>query len=325
MITASIEPHGGESATPPSVMLHSGIQMPIVGLGGGIFDGPAEEAVLSSFRLGYRLVDTAANYKTEAAIGRAVRRSELPRDSFFLVSKAPTSGYHAVLASFERSLAELQVNFLDGFLLHGAAANGVRDLRAAEHASARIESWRALAELRCRGPPPYRRCARAIGVCNHSPRQLLPLLEIATPDIHQIELTPLLQRNETLEFCASHGIVCQGYGNGGGGWKLWRKRPTLDFLHAPAVLSAAAAHGVSPMQVSLRWSLQRGVAVVPKAIDVTHQQENLRLFHFELSAAEMAALNSLDGGKEAAASREVATVRGDPRSVYGFLDPEEIL
>ena len=141
----------------------------------------------------------------------------------------------------------------------------------------------------------------------------------------QVEHHPLLQRNATLEFCATHGIVCQGHGNGGGGWKLWRKRPTLDFLRTPAVLAAAAAHQVSPMQVSLRWSLQRGVAVVPKAVDATHQQENLRLFHFALSNEEVAAINALDGGKEAAASREVAAVRGDPRSVYGFMDPEEIL
>ena len=91
------------------------------------------------------------------------------------------------------------------------------------------------------------------------------------------------------------------------------------------MLAAAANHGVSPMQVSLRWSLQRGVAVVPKARDAAHQEDNLRLFGFALSHDEMAALNALDGGAEAAASREVAAVRGDPRSVYGFLDPDEIL
>lgn len=180
------------------------------GLGGGIFDGTAEEVVLSSVMQGYRLIDTAANYGTEAAIGRALKRSGVPREECFLVSKALTGGYEKTVESFRRSLASLDTPYLDAFLMHGAAATGVRDLRSPEHARARLETWRAMRDLRCEGGPPYRGCARAIGVCNHSPRQVERLMEVAKPAIHQIEFTPLLQRNATLAQCAAHGIVCQG-------------------------------------------------------------------------------------------------------------------
>lgn len=127
---------------------------------------------------------------------------------------------------------------------------------------------------------------------------------------------------------SSTADTCQrplvGSGNGGGGWKLWRKKPHLDFLRAPPILAAAAAHGVTPMQISLRWSLQRGVVVVPMSTSPAHQAQNLCLLDFELTPSEMAAINALDAGHVGGGSTSVAIV-GDPRSVYGFVDPDEIM
>ena len=140
------------NSTAASVVLKGGVRMPLVGLGGGLFKGDAEAAVLSSLGLGYRLVDTASNYGTEEAVGRAVRRSGLKRAELFLVSKVVGNrGYAATVESLDRSLAALDVDYLDLFLMHGAAAHDADGLRSERHAVGRLETWRAMNDLQAAG------------------------------------------------------------------------------------------------------------------------------------------------------------------------------
>ena len=135
-----------------SVLLDGGVRMPLIGLGGGLFNGDAEAAVVSSLSVGYRLVDTASNYGTEGAVGRAVRRSGLERSEVFLVSKVVgNGGYATTVESLDKSLAELGMEYLDLFLIHGAAAYGVDELRSERHAYGRRETWRAMKDLQAAG------------------------------------------------------------------------------------------------------------------------------------------------------------------------------
>lgn len=294
-------PFDAAAVTPDtSVALSDGVRMPVLGLGGGIFGGGAEEAVLSALRLGYRLVDTSPKYNTEAAIGRALVQSGLQRDEVFLSSKVCCVGFAATLKSFEHSLAALRTDYLDLLLMHsGVSGKAKSDPRSPMHAETRAETWRAMVELRKAGR------VRAVGVCNFSVRQLRQLSP--SPAVVQIEFHPLLQQWDTLRFCREHGIIVQGYGNGGGGWKLWRKHPELEMLQREPFLAAARTHGKCPHQISLRWSIEHGLCVIPKAANPEHQADNRAgVFDFRLNSEEVASLNALSAR----------------RSVYNFRDPK---
>ena len=277
------------------------VRMPILGLGGGIFHG-AEDAFLAALEEGYRLFDTAPKYgPSEEALGRAIQRSGVKRNELFLVSKvgnyeSPT----AVLESFERSLMALGTEHLDLLLLHSAVNQAAsKDPSSRLHASARLATWNVLATLRATGR------VRAIGVANHSPRQLAALTP--PPDVVQLEYHPLLQRGAaTIDYCRARGIAVMVYGSGGGGWQLWKKDGSLDLLGRKPIQEAAIAHSVSTHQISLRWALERGVAVIPKAASREHQRQNRQLFHFALTPAEDRAIAALDEG----------------RSLYKFRDPD---
>ena len=134
----------------------------------------------------------------------------------------------------------------------------------------------------------------------------------------------MLQHLETVRWCHQRGVVVQGYGSNGGIWQLGRRRPELDFLRMAPLQAAAHAHGVSVHQVSLRWSLQRGVTVIPMSFDPAHQRENLQLFDFALTPSEMAAIDAL-AERVSGTGVVVRTAEGvDKRSLYGFGDPEMI-
>lgn len=282
------------------------VKMPIFGLGGGLFNKNAEEAVVSALQLGYRLIDTAPNYGgSEAAIGRAIQRSGIKRSDIFLATKVGNNGYDATLSSFEKSLAKLQTTQLDLLLMHSSIySKKKKHRRSPLHASKRLETWRAMQELRDQGK------VRAIGVCNHSPRQIeLLTASGAKPDVLQVEYHPLLQRGKTLQFCREQGIVVQGYGNGGGGWRLWRKDPLFELLQKPPVQKAAREHGRSAHQISLRWSIEQGLCVIPKSASGAHQAENLKVFDFELTTVQKKGIQAMD----------------KQRSLYRFAEPDTYL
>ena len=276
--------------------------MPVIGLGGGIFGGGAETAVASALELGYRLIDTSPKYNTEAAIGRAIAQSGLEREVIFLQTKVCNVGHAATHRSLGRSLAALGTEYVDLLLMHsGVAGKAKSDPRSSVHPETRAETWRAMCELKRAGR------VRSVGVCNFSVRQLRQLSP--PPAVVQIEFTPLLQPWDTLRFCRERGIVVQAYGNGGGGWRLWRKHPELELLQRAPIVSAGQAHSKSPHQVSLRWAIEHGLCIIPKAAGAEHQSAIRGVFDFRLSSEEMAAINALSAN----------------RSVYKFRDPDTYL
>jgi diketogulonate reductase-like aldo/keto reductase len=279
------------------------VHMPILGLGGGIFGATAEDAFVSALKLGYRLIDTAPKYgESEAALGRAIERSGIVRAELFVQSKVGNVGRVAALRSFEHSLAALRTTYIDLMLMHSAIdQRAVKEPNSPLHAGTRTETWNALVRLRAAGR------VKAIGVCNHSARQLAALQP--RPDVVQIEFHPMLQRRELLDYCTAHAIAVQAYGTGGGGWGLWRNDPTLNLLHRDPIMAAARAHRRSVHQVVLRWALDKGVVLIPKAENRSHQMENRQIFDFALSPEEMSAISALD----------------EQRSLYRFKDPDIFL
>lgn len=277
--------------------------MPIIGMGGGVFGEEADASFDSALSVGYRLFDTAPKYgQSEAALGRALHRSGIARENLFLVSKVGNVGHAQAITSFERTLAKLQTKYLDLLLMHSAInQQAAGDPRSRLHASTRIETWKAMKQLKDEGR------VLALGVCNFSPRQIAALNPL--PDVVQIEFHPMLQRRELVTYCHKRGIVVTAYGTGGGGWKLWRKDQALDLLGRPAITAAAEAHGWSAHQVSIRWTLEQGIAVIPKAATREHQLENRadKIFGSALSEEEAQAITALGS---------------EHRSLYNFKDPD---
>ncbi len=276
--------------------------MPIVGLGGGIFQD-AERAFASALEVGYRLFDTAPKYgESEEALGRACAASGLPRSELFIASKVGNVGYAAALQSLEASLAKLQTTYLDLLLMHSAVEqSAARQPRSRLHATSRKATWKALNEARTAGK------VLAIGVCNHSPRQIAQYSPL--PSVWQLEYHALLQRPTWLQYARENGIALQAYGGGGGGWQLWKKDATLDLLGRAPIMAAARAHDRSPHQISLRWQLEQGLCIIPKAATRAHQMQNRELFDFSLSESEAEAIGALRSE--------------GPVSLYRFRDPDE--
>ena len=267
------------SATPPtvtsaSVVLNTGARLPQVGL--GVWQAPrgsgTRGAVEAALRSGYRHVDTASIYGNEADVGAAVRASGLPREEVFVTTKLwnADQGHDSALRAFDQSLERLGLAYVDLYLLHWPVAGK------------RLDSWRALERLHDEGR------ARAIGVSNFLRPHLEELLGRArvVPAANQIELSPFLQRRETVAFCRQHGIAVEAYS------PLTRG----ERLDDPVVLEVANGSGRSPAQVLLRWGVQHGFVVLPKSTRPQRIAENAALFDFALGASEMAALDGLEEG-----------------------------
>lgn len=263
-----------ELADIPTITLCPGLEMPVIGL--GLYRcAPGEEtqrAVTTALSVGYRRFDTAAMYGNEQDVGAAVRASGIERADVFVATKLQNSdhGYDAALRALEQSLARLGFEHVDLYLIHWP----VPGLRA--------ETWRALLRLRAEG-----RC-RAVGVCNYTERHLFELLETGegAPALNQVELSPFLHQRGLLALCAAAGIQVEAYS------PLTRARKLAD----PTVARVAVAHDRTPAQVLLRWSIQRGATVIPKSVTPEHLALNLRVFDFELTSDDMAALDGLDEG-----------------------------
>ncbi|MFE4696713.1 aldo/keto reductase [Streptomyces sp. NPDC056738] len=254
----------------PDRTAHDGTKIPAVGLGTWpMDDAQAEEAVSRALGMGYRLVDTATNYRNETGTGRGVTRSGVPREEIVVTTKLPGRhhGYEETLASFEESRGRLGLSYVDLYLIHWPLP------RVDKY----VDSWRAMIELREAG------LVRAIGVSNFTAEHL-GRLEAETgvlPSVNQIELHPLLPQDELRAFHADKGIVTESWSPLGRGSRL---------LDDPGIGKIAEVHGVTPGQVVLRWHTQLGAVPIPKSADAGRQRENLDLFGFELSPAEMAAV-----------------------------------
>ncbi|GAA5229642.1 aldo/keto reductase [Arthrobacter cryoconiti] len=260
----------------PKLTLNNGVR--IDALGFGVYKVPAEDCadlVSTAIESGYRSVDTAAFYGNEAGVGRAVNTAVAAgsaREELFVTSKVwnDSHGYDATLAAFEASMQRLQLDYLDLFLIHWPCPE--QDLY--------IPTYKALETLYREGR------VRAIGVSNFLPTHLLRLLDATdvVPAIHQIELHPWLQQNELRELHSSLGIATQA----------WSPLARGKILHDPVLESIAASHGRSVAQVVLRWHVQSSHSAIVKASSAARIAENLRVFDFCLTEAQMELIAGLD-------------------------------
>jgi 2,5-diketo-D-gluconate reductase A len=257
----------------PTRELNDGTALPAIGFGTYPLKGrDGVDAVLSALDVGYRLIDTAVNYGNEAEVGEAVRTSSVPRDEIVVTSKLPGRhhAYADAKASVRASLDRLGLDYLDLHLVHWP--NPSIDQYA--------EAWRALVELREEG------LVRSIGVSNFTEAHLTRIIDESgvTPVVNQIELHPYFPQVEMRAVNARLGIQTES-------WSPLGKRQAP--FAEPVVAAAASAHGVTPGQVVLRWQVQLGAVPIPKSATPERQRENLDVFGFELTDAEVEAITAL--------------------------------
>jgi diketogulonate reductase-like aldo/keto reductase len=251
--------------------LDSGVEIPVLGL--GVYQTPAgratQEAVKFALKVGYRHIDTASLYGNEEDVGRAVRDSGVPREQVFVTTKLWNSdhGYEPAMSACDMSLRRLGLGYIDLYLIHWP----VPELRS--------ETWKALVELQRMG------WCRAIGVSNYTVRHLQELLDTSDsiPDVNQVEFNPFLYQEKLLRFCDGRGIQLEAYSPLTRGHKL----------DHPVLLEVAQRYSKSPAQVMIRWGLQHGLVVIPKSSRPERIRENIEVFDFEISSADMSRLDSL--------------------------------
>ncbi len=257
------------------VVLNNGVEMPILGF--GVFQmtdrQECEQAVTDAFLTGYRLIDTAASYGNEEAVGNAIRRSGVSRENIFVTTKLwiADTGYERTRAAFERSLRRLQLEYLDLYLIHQPSGDV-------------YGSWRAMEELYREGR------IRAIGVSNFHPDRVMDFIvhnEVA-PAVNQIETHPFHQQIETQKFLQENNVQIESWGPFAEGRN--------NIFNNEVLASIAERHAKSVAQVILRWLIQRNVVVIPKSVRKERIEENFSIFDYELSPADMAAIAALDTG-----------------------------
>ena len=253
--------------------LSNGVQIPCVGFGTYLTpDGEtAVSSVIEAVHAGYRHIDTAAVYGNEKSVGKAICKCGTDRKELFITSKVWNSaqGYETTLHAFDKTLSDLELDYLDLYLIHWPIPRKHDD----DWQKLNRETWRAMEKLYREGR------VRAIGVSNFKPRHLDALLEKAdiAPMVDQIELHPGMPQDETVEYCRARDILVEAWGPLAQG-RLFES-VELDVL--------AAKHRKSVSQIVLRWHLQRGILPLPKSITPSRIVENAQLFDFELSSQEM--------------------------------------
>lgn len=261
----------------PSITLNSGHAIPQLGFGVfQVLPEQTEAAVATALEAGYRSIDTAALYRNEAEVGRAVRASGLPREEIYVTTKLgnPDHGYDQALAAFDASMDRLGLDYVDLYLIHWPRPAADRY----------VETWRAFEKLLAGGR------VRSIGVSNFQIPHLQRLFdETGTiPALNQIELHPRLQQPELREFHAAHDIATEAWSpiaRGG------------DLLQDPTIGRIAQRLGRTPAQVILRWHVQLGNVVIPRSVNPDRIRENIALFDFELTDQDMQAIAGLDRGR----------------------------
>jgi diketogulonate reductase-like aldo/keto reductase len=261
----------------PTVRFNNGVEIPQLGF--GVFQVPPDEViepVRTAIESGYRLIDTAAAYQNEEGVGKAIADSGVARDDLFITTKLwnADQGYDEALRAFDTSLGKLGLESVDLYLIHWPLPKRDRY----------VDTWKAFEKIYADGR------ARAIGVSNFTQRHLNRLFEETgvVPAINQIELHPRLPQDEMRAFHAANGIVTEAWSPIGQGKGL---------LEDPTLKAIAEAVGKTPAQVVLRWHVQLGNVAIPKSVTPDRIQQNIEVFDFELSDADMGAITALGTGE----------------------------
>ena len=255
------------------INLNNGVEMPVLGF--GVFQvtdlKECERSVSDALQTGYRLIDTAASYLNEKAVGDAIRGSGVARNELFVTTKlwVQDAGYERTLKAFDTSLTKLQLDYLDLYLIHQPYGDV-------------YGSWRAMEKLYREGR------VRAIGVSNFPPDRVMDLIvhNEVTPAVNQIETHPFCQQIETQRFLKENGVQIESWGPFAEG---------KNNLFSNELLAAIGSkYGKSIAQVVLRWLTQRGVVAIPKSVRIERMVENFTIFDFELAPEDMEAIAKLD-------------------------------
>ena len=257
------------------VTLSNGIKMPLEGF--GVFQVPdaaqCEQAVLDAIESGYRLIDTAAAYMNEEAVGSAIKKSGVPREELFITTKlwVQDASYEGAKQAIETSLKKLGLDYIDLYLIHQPIGDYIGAYRAME------EAYKV-------------GYLKAIGVCNFYPERLADFCETVeiTPMVNQVELHPFFQQPKALELMKEYSVVPEA-------WGPFAEGKHGIFTH-PVLTAIGRKYGKSAAQVALRWNVQRGVAVIPKSVHKERMEQNMDIWDFELSAEDMAEIAKLDIG-----------------------------
>ena len=271
-----------------TVKLNNGIEMPLEGF--GVFQVPdpavCEQAVLDAIATGYRLIDTAAAYMNEEAVGKAIAKCGVPREELFITTKlwVQDASYEGAKAAIETSLNKLGLDYIDLYLIHQPMGDYIGAYRAME------EAYKA-GKL------------RAIGVCNCYPQILTDICETVDviPAVNQVELHPFFQQENALALMKEYGVQPEA-------WGPFAEGNHGIFTH-PVLARIGAKYGKSAAQVALRWNVQRGVAVIPKSTHKERMEQNIDIWDFTLSGGDMAEIAKLDIGHS-----EIVD-HGDPKFV----------
>ena len=264
-----------------SYTLNNGVSIPVLGFGTWKAENGevAYQAVLEALKAGYRHIDTAAIYKNEESVGRAIRDSGIPRQKIFVTTKIwnTNHSYDEARQAFEESMEKLGLDYLDLYLIHWPNPKPLREND--EWKTRNAEVWRAMEDLYQEGK------IRAIGVSNFLPHHLDALLETARviPAVNQVRLAPGVYQEEVVAYCKEKGILLEAWGPFGQG-ELFDKK---------GVQEIAAKHGKSVAQIALAWSLAEEFLPLPKSVTASRIQSNLDCFGIELSKEEREVLKTI--------------------------------
>lgn len=260
--------------------LANGVKMPAIGIGTHQAQGEGAIAPLTmAINEGYRLIDTAAAYLTEPVVAKAVQRCDVSREELFITSKLRNAchGYRATMEAFELTLQNLEMDYLDLYLIHWPNPIQYRTIWK----EATKGTWKAFEELYDAGK------IRAIGVSNFMPHHIDMLMEDAKymPMVNQLKLCPGVTQPEIVKYCKEKGIVIEAYSPFGTG----------SVFASPEIKALCAKYGKSAGQICLRWSIQMGFIPLPKSVTPARIKENLDVFGFELEEADMNLISNLQG------------------------------
>ena len=259
-----------------TVKLNNGIEMPLEGF--GVFQVPdpsvCEQAVLDAIESGYRLIDTAAAYMNEEAVGRAIAKCGVPREELFITTKlwVQDASYEGAKQAIETSMQKLGLSYIDLYLIHQPMGDY-------------IGAWRAMEEAYKAGK------LRAIGVCNCYPHVLADICETVAvkPAVNQVELHPFFQQENALALMREYGVHPEA-------WGPFAEGSHGIFTH-PVLTAIGQKYGKSAAQVALRWNVQRGVTVIPKSVHKERMEQNINIWDFTLSGEDVAEIAKLDIGR----------------------------